>query len=416
MPYEAPKLGVLIADEAKWVERRVETVTFISETWQRRHVSVHFDVPRFRFSPGGPSRVSLIWAPIALLKKGVLRKLDVRDEQGAALPVLSARQERMLARELLVRTAEEVLDASLSKDLERWLDRVMAAEGTISLDPARLSQIAGIQDLLEHSTMRGYLKDLSRNFMLLARVDAKPDTTRIVKFAYDSDLGAEKTSRPRSLRIALGLSDYREEFDTSAIFECRSYHVEVACPEELTIADAYLHDVTESSYGRTDREPLSEDHLVDRAHLYTSGRHSEDVEGGYVVVGFRLKFQIVFPVFVLTVMVAGVIGGGIGVHYLWPSAGRTPTAAALVVAIPTFLAPFVVPGSHPIVKRMFSRLRTLAFVASACSFLAAASLAINPSTHWLVVVWSILAGVSCSLAVIAGSAAFHSRGRSRASR
>jgi hypothetical protein len=418
VPYEAAKLAVLIADERKWVERRVETVTFISEAWQRRHTSVHFDVPPFADTPGGPAGVALVWVPIAMLKKEVLRQLDVRDEEGAALPVLSARQERLLARELLGQQAKSALNMnqtdSLDPTLADWLDSVTAAEGTVSFDSARTAHVPDAAELLRDGPMRGYLEDLAHNFMLLARLDAKPATTRIVKFTYNSRLDLEETSR-RSLRTGIGLFDYGERFSTPAIFDCRSYHVEIACPEELTIAEARLHDVTESSYGRTDRVPLDEDYLVDRAHLYTSGPHSPDVQYGYVVVGFRLKAQVVDPVFVLTAAIAGVIVGGIAVHFLWPTAVRTETAAVVVVAIPSFFATLVAPGNHPIVKRMFFGLRVVAFLAGACSFLAAASLAINPSTHSLVVVWSILAVFSCLLVAIAGSAALHSRRGSRAS-
>src|ERR687887_153151 len=83
-PYAAAKIGELVADFPRWVHRRVETIVFIDDTRVRRHTSVDFTLPHFP-SPrdGRPTRESEL-VPISLIRKDVLRALDVRSEEGAA--------------------------------------------------------------------------------------------------------------------------------------------------------------------------------------------------------------------------------------------------------------------------------------------------------------------------------------------
>lgn len=419
VPYEAAKLGFLIADESTWVERRVESVSFISETKHRRHTSVHFDVPGFPQRPGTAPSATLVWVPIALLKKDVLRNLDVRDEEGRALPVLSARQHAELVSRFLIQQAEVILDLPPDKLDPRIVQWLGAAIGDESAAPAPPDPdvAAQVNQLRANETITSYLRDLSRNFMLLARVDAWAHSTRIVKFAYDFDLDAEPIRRTgmiallRAIAIPLGLSDYRTRFATPSMFDAKSYHVEVVCPEELSITEAVLS--WESAHH--ERHDLATDFRVDRAHLYSTEPQPGEEWLGFVDTRFCLKTPVVLPVVLLTAVTAGVIGGGLWIHYVEPLGDRTDTAAALVVAIPTFFAPFVVPGRHPIAQRMFVGLRALAFLAGATSFIAAATLAVRLSTHSLEVIWGALAALAAALAAVAAGALFHSWWRTRPS-
>lgn len=425
-PYEAAKLGFLVADETRWVERRVESVSFISETKHRRHTSVHFDVPGFPDLPSTEPTATLVWVPIALLKKNVLRNLDVRDEEGRALPVLSARQHAELVSRFLIQQAEAILDLPAEKKLDaqivQWLQAATVGTGATP-PPADARLATQVAQLRADETMQSYLTDLSGSFMLLARIDARAHSTRIVKFAYDFDLDSESLGRRggvgirselhgilRAIAIPFGLSDYRTRFETPSMFDARSYHVEVVCPGELSITEAVLS----WEEAHSERHEVATDVRADRAHLYSTERQPRVRWEGFVDVRFCLKTPVVLPVVLLTTVTAGVIGGALWMHYVWPPRARTDTAAALVVAIPTFLAPFVIPGSHPISRRMFFGLRALTFLAGATSFTAAATLALRLSTHALEVIWGALAAIAAALAVVAAGALFHSWWRTRA--
>lgn len=430
VPYEAAKIGSLIADETAWVERRVESVSFVDETTQRRHVSVHFEVPHFEQTPGTPAGVALMFVPLAFLKKEVLRNLDVRDETGRALPVLSRRQNAALAAQVLVDQAIEVLEVDTESELQpavRWLLRTAAGLHDGPEPPQTQTAAEQISQLESDETMIGYLADLGQSFMLLARVDAAPGQTRIVKFSYEYDFDEEQPEARTAaglklvlavsaepfvrLATALGLADYKTWFGTPGMFDAQSYHVEVACPDEITIAEAVLFRVEGETH-----KPVSDDQRADRAHLSVHSPHPDDARDGYVVVRYCLRAALIIPVAVLTALTAGVITGGLALHYWFPGAQRTDTSAALVVAIPTFFAAFVVPGSHRLVRRMFVGLRVVALLSGLCSFAAAATLALQLSPDAVAHIWIGLAATAGTLAVAALLALCHSWWRTRAPR
>lgn len=473
-PYEAAKIGSLIADETAWIQRRVETVSFVDETTYSRHTSVHFDVPDFQSTPG-TDPVALTWAPIALLKKDVLRNLDVRDEAGRALAVMSRKQNAQIGFEILRQQAGEVLGLKEQAELDArivWIFGEVAGLPPPSDEPPEPTKNGAqqFQSLLDDETMLSYLSDLDRFFLLLARVDALAHQTRIVKFTYEQDfdptyryetglrlIGFSFREPTRGLAMKLGLRDFQSGFSTPSMFDAQSYHVEMVCPDETSIAEAHLYRCEEpntqaaastaskeTNHGKEpgDEEPASvsdddhgsatvmeltqreleelttdiavdSDYRTDRAHLYGQAPHPDSIHS-YVTVASVLRAPVVAPVALLTVLTASVISGGLAVHFLVSSAGRTDTATSLIVAIPTFLAPFVVPGAHRVVRRMFVGLRAVAFLSALCSFLAAASLALKLKTQALAVIWSGLAGFATLLAVLACGALLHSWWRTNA--
>lgn len=273
--------------------------------------------------------------------------------------------------------------------------------------------------------MLGYLADLGQSFMLLARVDAEAGQTRIVKFSYEYDFDEEQPEARSAagwrrvlavsaepfvrLATALGIADYRTWFGTPGMFDARSYHVEVACPDEITIPEAVLYRIEGGTHNA-----VSDDRRADRAHLSVHSPHPDDATNGYVVVRYCLRAALIVPVAVLTALTAGVITGGLALHYWFPGARRTDTAAALVVAIPTFFAAFVVPGLHRLVRRMFVGLRAVALLSGLCSFAAAATLALQLSPDSVAHIWIGLAAVAGTLAVVALLALFHSWWRTSA--
>jgi hypothetical protein len=427
-PFEAAKIGSLIADQTAWVERRVETVELVDETTHRRRVSVHFDVPGFETSPGAPAGVGLMFVPLALVQTGVLRNLDVLDEERRAIPVLTRRQSSTLTAHLLLAQALDVLGAADESALDpnlRWTLRVHAGMQLAEPEPSVTELTdAQLDRLFEDETMAGLLAGLDEQFLLLVRVDARARETRIVKFAYDTEFESPHAgSRPASpvartaaslarglhtLAIALGLSDYRQSFRTLSMFDAHSYHVEIGCPDEIAIPAAALSRLE----GDVD-VTLAKDERTDRAHLYVTAPHPPEAWAAGVVVRFCLRTALVAPVVLLSALTALVIAAGAAVLSWWPGV-RTDSAAALVVAVPTLFAPFVAPGAHRLVRRMFVGLRVLALLSGLCSFAAAASLALRLSDATTARIWTVLAAAAGTLAGVAVLALLHSWWRMRA--
>src|SRR5919109_2596961 len=94
----------LLFNQAGWRHRRVETLTMLSHEQVRRHVSVDFTVPvelreHLRLSDAHEFAV-----PLAFLAKRPLEHFDLRNEEGHAIPLLTAEQNPRLGRELLYLT------------------------------------------------------------------------------------------------------------------------------------------------------------------------------------------------------------------------------------------------------------------------------------------------------------------------
>jgi hypothetical protein len=83
----------LLAQPAAWVHRRVETITFLDDIRIRRHMSVDFTLPTLG--------LAIEYVPLSLVRKGLLKDLDVVDEEGRALPVLTLGQSAEVAAYIL---------------------------------------------------------------------------------------------------------------------------------------------------------------------------------------------------------------------------------------------------------------------------------------------------------------------------
>jgi hypothetical protein len=115
-----------------------------------------------------------------------------------------------------------------------------------------------------------------------------------------------------------------------------------------------------------------------------------------------LRRAVIWPVLFTTLAVTAILAAGLLVHLAWEIRADRGGAAGLVVALPALFAPFVAPGSHGLVRRMFIGLRVLALAAGVLSFAAAASLQLTLSARTTTWVWAALLVLSaCSTAISA---------------
>jgi hypothetical protein len=451
LPHIAAKIGLLITDPRRWVERRVEQITFVDDTTIRRRTSVHFIVPDFqRRAEWEPTDVTLTHIPLALSEKEVMVNLDILDEAGTSLPVVTRRQNAAIAAELLIRRAGAVCAGPLESAVEYGLKEVAGVEERgpqPSMTPEAEAQAETLSTDIDFANL---LRALWSSFVLIIPLDLKPNESRVIKFAFDRDFGAygrgpsEEQHRgvrrvvDRTLRIAgrglelFGLRDYKFAAETVAVSQCDSYHAEIVAPDEAAISSASLVAVEVIGVGgRIERDrpepprwhkraglwltghpwrqlPIAEDWATDRAHLYPESGRARTVASAVIAVSFCLRTAIVFPVFLLTALTSATLGGGVIAHHFWSVHRSGDTAAAVVVALPSFFAPFVVPGQHRLVRRMFKGLRGLVIASALISFAAAATLAVQLSTAATVHLWIALSSLSGVLTGVAALALLHS--------
>jgi hypothetical protein len=185
----------LLLDPQRWVHRRVEAFVLLDEARLRRRVSVDFTVPNTAYYQR-QSGLRQAAVPLAQLRKRVLRNLDVRDERGAALPVLSQEENRVVAYAMLVLTARRALRLTGAENLlpQRLIDLL---ERFASPDPeesdrayaeARELAEAGWEPALwSNARMLTLTRELARHFVLYARLRVRPGQRRVIKCVLDSD-------------------------------------------------------------------------------------------------------------------------------------------------------------------------------------------------------------------------------------
>lgn len=413
-PEIASDVARLLADEPRWIHRRVETFTFNDDSSVRRQTSVDFTIPSFIDPKRHHRDGGLVFLPLSLIEKRVLVNFDLRDETDTSVSMVPRSQNARVATQVLIQQAEEALRARgrsaelLDANVESL--RVLSGER----EPHDVSgaeeadAVAQAQEIISDEVARGFIQELSGSFVLLAALAAKPGDRRIVKFAYDADfvplrvtgIDGEATSRVflswlrargEALLEVVGLRSFRTGFPLTAITDGQSYHVELVFPDEL-IADAEMVEYDD------DEMIASRDHRrgAGRLHLY-GGDGSADVDWAALVVQFGLRAGVVAPVFLLSAVTTATLVVGLVAHSWWhiPTAGDA--AGALVVALPTFFAPVVAPGGHRLVRRMFKGLRGFVFLTALVSFVAAATLVLGiPDTSRVDTtdVWTVLAVIS----------------------
>jgi hypothetical protein len=319
----------LLANEPRWTHRRVERLDIIDERRLARHVSVDFTLPDLPNAPWDPDGRSWL-VPVALLQKRLLRALNVRDEAGAALPVLTREQNAVIACALLrffaVATLEDVIgvEEKLADQIAEELSDIAGGRRGADDFPSEAERAdrtsravqtfrrAGIraarsqkpladpvenqrQILWRDETMRGFMTILAERFLLLVAITGHAGDRRIVKIGYEQNFDAQQllTLDPwkagiRALarrawsrrfvllyraKVSLGLAPYGVRVGTRAGSGPESYHVEIAAPEELVIERARLdrlNTITDLATGRFryESERIAEDRCTERAHLY----------------------------------------------------------------------------------------------------------------------------------------------------
>ncbi|MDP9890572.1 hypothetical protein [Pseudarthrobacter enclensis] len=192
-------LAMLLLGSAKWVHRRVDSLTLGQSGTTRRSVSFDVSVPTDLRVPLTDAQVQVL-VPLALVEKGALRRVTAKDPSGHPLPILGAHDNSRLSAEMLLfmlDTTPGGLAEGHDAKLFALLQQVVAFQpGTGSVEE-RTRLEAGIAAAAQ---AKGYPADVSEligeiakgfldHFLLVAVLDSDLVGQRVVlKFSYDRDL------------------------------------------------------------------------------------------------------------------------------------------------------------------------------------------------------------------------------------
>lgn len=393
----------LIADPKTWINRRVETVELLSHEEVRRQVSVDFTLTREQ--RGRLETIDGIVVPLTVLVKERRRAFDLRDEGGAAVPVLGRSQNGELALAAMFSVASAAMPGRVA---DEELEAIVAELRHIVFDPPELARHA-FERLLgggavegsaraaiaTDQTCRALLDALWLNYVLCAVLPANGPNRRILKYSYAEDMG-RPGSASWSERFSSGRLAYQLWYPDRRVFlvscpgawRARSFHAEVVIPEELRFGYAALHDAQSD-------DPVSDIELdVNRAAL-----HAPDIGRGEEIVaaleiapeGSGRTSQASVTSLVVAAMLW--LGAASGLDAESPDA----TVSILLAGAAVFAGVTAVLGEHRLVSAIFSGARRWLFVVTLAAVAGSASLALElPDSH-PVDVWSV-AAVGCTVA------------------
>ena len=367
----------LLRHQAAWRHRRVETLTMLSHEQVRRHVSVDFTVPvelreGLRLSDADEYAV-----PLAFLAKRPLVHFDLRNEEGHSIPLLTAEQSTMIARELLYQALDADLTAQNAADAE-----VIAEAGELIEAVLGEQEVAGAVDQLERrhdleplGDFRAMTTILARTFVLWAVVRGL-ERRRVFKFAYDE---------PYSLRPGLAYV-----YDAPGSSEAWSYHLEVAVPTDLKarstrLWDAETHEVLVTGALDADRPALY--FVADPAH--PPARPEVVVDYGAERSRFIAPATIVASVIALLVAPPAAFAD---LETLSDSAG--PAIGIVLSTSAVFSALVLRTDEHPLLRRLLVRYRLCLVASTLAALFAAASLGFQAESWIIGLTWAVAAVVS----------------------
>jgi hypothetical protein len=393
-------VGIAVPDE--WLHRRVETISFVDTVTVRRKVSL--DLTLGRHTPEmkvGSVAVRLV--ALALFEKRTLTSLDVFDEAGRTLPVLTTRQNGALAGHILCTVAKAMARDADTTAIVEDLRAIAAlpsdkAEARRQTLVARLEGLPAGDPLLVLSTsdvFKDFLRSFARNFILVTLVPGTAGTRRVLKFAYHSPV--EEVALGWRTRAAKAMGWQAREYNLGlpGLVNCESYHVEIEVPDGVSVDGAVLF---ERGLEDTNAEEIPDDHLgafarsgSSSVHFHASSKGNENAEVRLWVRIAREGWLTAAALATVGVAVVAVANAAF-LHRLLEPPGKqgsvSTDVAALLMGLVAVLASFAVRvGEHPVTSRAVFGVRLVAMLSVATPLAAGWVLAFGPKGKALEAVW-----------------------------
>src|SRR4051794_11022356 len=243
---EAEVMWALLTSQPEWVRRRVECVDFLDHKTARRRVSIDYEIPEGLFGTLGRLRV----VPITVLQKSLLRRFDLRDEVGAAVPMLGQRENSVLSANALIFTAETIVGGPIPPYVAEILGEITSGQATAARDqiaqwPFRNKAALTLgrhhwSKLLESTAFMESCQVLASNFVLYAAAESRTGERRILKLSYEEPISQFTESLPKQAAATFGWRRKGFGLPAPAVSQAESYHLEVSAPQDLTIDVALL--------------------------------------------------------------------------------------------------------------------------------------------------------------------------------
>ncbi len=423
-----------LLQDVDWVQRRVETISFVGSRGFERRVTLDIDGERVRqiVRRSGGDLAAPILLPLTVLNKGLLLDVDVRDAQGKSLTVVTSDMDARAGQAALLACLDterhSAFDvATLSPAIRKTIynavrcfpsddDRKVlshpedATESVaswelaedLSGDPEDVRRWAEILD--QHEDFSSLLVNLTLRFMLMTPLHLA-DETVIIKYRY------QEVQEPSQLRLRerLGFRTFTPMLVAAPVVGTATReHCRLLAPDGMCLDSVYLWDVRgglgpgERARPAAGNERYQRRMTPERASIYTSGFKDRAQTGAFWLAfalrpkrsGFLVPAQVALFASIL-LLVAGAVSELLGGRLHRASGDSAAAAVAILLVLPSLVsAYFANQGEHELLSELLRLPRLGVVLASFATLLAGGSLIVGLSGTELISVWLGSAGVS----------------------
>jgi hypothetical protein len=391
----------LISNPASWINRRVETIELLSHEETRRRVSIDFTLSSEQRDDLETEHGVVV--PISVLTKEPRRNFDLRDESGAAVPVLGKESNAALAHVAVMSAALDALPDDLAPEAFEllWSDlrqvvlsAPLAAGEALGVFVGSAEAGDGLRsDIWASEACRSLLNVLQDNYVLFAALPPGGADRRILKYSFGEDFDPEITGTlkerlaPDVLWERISCPD-RSSFKIlcPGAWRAKSFHVEVVIPEDLRIETAVLYDFSKD-------EALCEpDWNRNRASLYADKALDGDVDTDALVVIAPERRGRTMQAATTSIVVTSLLW--LGVHSGLNAENPDAAVSLLLAGAALYSGVTAARGEQVLVTKLFSASRRWLGLASLAALIASAALAMQVPDAHPTGIWRIAAVVS----------------------
>jgi hypothetical protein len=431
----------VLTDSTQYLRRHVETVQIMSDSFARRRLTIDIQLPSdpdLGFDGGGDERI--FWIPVTSITKSPPRSnIDLRDNRGTALALLTRYENGLISHAALVDAAAKLLEkepSSLFKELLRETVERDKIAGQVSCALAEAACRDANVDM-EHESAKAFaetLRVLAGNAWVWVPLQGRRSERRVIKFHYDIEFDRPELFRQRpkthryliaagNTKVAVPLQ-LREQGDGNPyspprrlatrlasatglasvnlgiksrpyLISSTSYHLQVESPPGVETRDIDLFADVPS---KEDTDNVRRSHGI---HLYVNPVRLKAEGAGLALVTLRVGRRGFMTLSWLSAVLS------VALLWLFDLTSRThiESREATVTVIlfgPALLAALVVrPGEHPVATKLFSGVRLLVAMNGILAVAAAAAVAdVRPEGWSIEHAWFIYAITASVIAVI----------------
>lgn len=433
--------GYYFQNDPSWVVRHVETLEMQGLRSAERRLTIDLALP---LEPGAivatEGELRLYCVPIARLsKERPTGFIDLRDEAGRALPLLTLQENARISSLALQSAVRGAIGLSSTSPLPE--QATLAADGLpVARRPvadywavifnAAVADLAGEHGAAVPERLGQVVTQLVENSYLWTVISGRPGDRRILKLRYSIELDrpnipvradmlvpftdlALEVSVPegrilwgRTLAVSRALAAAMLGWDSidltlpdPVMQDPRTYHLQVDPPHGLRV------DRIELDPGVGDPMIAQDTIYVRKGHFYLMPARVERA------VPLSISMRVVRRGFLnLSMLTATIICGALWAYHssvkeITSSLDHGTSAAAVLLVTPALLVLFATrPSEHPLASMLLSGLRSVMFLCGLIAGAAAAAIAGVKPTHSLatsLLLYAILASICAAVIAIA---------------